>query len=116
MTDRQSSDRSMLDGIKARLDQSTEELDERTLRALKVARHEALAQQDRPSKNWWPVTGLAAFAGIALLVVGLVTIQFNDSVMLEEVEDLPMLTAGDDLELYENLEFYQWLVFEEQTG
>jgi hypothetical protein len=33
-----------------------------------------------------------------------------------EVDDVELLTAGEELELYENLEFYQWLQDREQTG
>ncbi len=33
-----------------------------------------------------------------------------------EADDLELLTAGEELELYENLEFYQWLGNREQTG
>lgn len=32
------------------------------------------------------------------------------------MDDLELLTAGEELELYENLEFYRWLQGREQTG
>ncbi len=36
--------------------------------------------------------------------------------LAREADDLELLTAGEELELYENLEFYQWLQDREQTG
>ncbi len=44
------------------------------------------------------------------------TVSEPENGLAREVEDLDLLSAGEELELYENLEFYQWLDEREQTG
>ena len=58
-----------------------------------------------------------AFASVVATVLAL-TIMVADSGngLAKEVEDLEMLTAGEEIELYENLEFYLWLQDRESTG
>ncbi len=110
------SDKQWLENIRATLDTASTQLDQDTQRALKQARHAALDQLHKPRWTWQPLAGLAVAATVTMLVVGLVTIQTNDNDMVKQHEDLSLLSAGDDLEFYENLEFYQWLAFDERRS
>jgi len=115
MSEHEHTDKRLLDNIKATLDTTESQLDPETRRALQQARHTALEQLHKP-RYWQPIAGLAVAASVTLLVVGLVTIQTNDTAVLNQHDDLSLLSAGDDLEFYENLEFYQWLALEERRS
>jgi hypothetical protein len=58
-----------------------------------------------------------AFASVVATAVAL-TLMVSEpgNNVAREVDDLELLTAGEELELYENLEFYLWLPDREQTG
>lgn len=116
MSEQQHKDEQMLDNIRATLDRDSEQLDADTKRALQQARHQALAQLDKPRWIWQPIAGVAVAASVTMLVVGLVTVQTDNGTIMHQHEDLSLLSSGDDLELYENLEFYQWLAFEERSS
>ncbi len=58
-----------------------------------------------------------AFASVLATAVALtIMVAEPGSGSAREVDDVELLTAGEELELYENLEFYQWLQDREQTG
>ena len=115
--------------IRRRLDEEVDGLDEASLSRLAQARRLALSaaveprrpgwrriwQSERPVGDWLLPAG--AFASIVATAVALslmVTEPGNGGARAEA--DLELLTAGEELELYENLEFYQWLQDREQTG
>lgn len=115
--------------IRRRLNEDVDGLDSATVSRLEQARRLALAAAEgsrRPGRRkirlWngpvgdWLVPA-GAFASIIATVVALslmVATPGNGGAGAED--DLELLTAGEDLELYENLEFYQWLQDREQTG
>lgn len=106
----------MLGKIGTDLEQSSQNLDEHTRRALKVSRYAALAQLQKPRRIWLPVTGLAAAMSMVILIFGIVNFQSGDNDIVQHVDDISLLSSGDDLEFYENLEFYQWLELEGRTS
>ena len=58
-----------------------------------------------------------ALASVVATVLALaLTVSEPENGLARQVEDLDLLSAGEELELYENLEFYQWLDEREQTG
>ena len=116
MNEHEQKDVQMLEKIKAALDESSEQLDQDTVRALRQARQNALEQLNKSRWNWQPMTGLAVAASVTIFAVGVVMLQTNQNDMMPNHEDMPLLSAGDDLEFYENLEFYQWLAFEERSS
>lgn len=116
MSNNEHNDKRLLDNINASLEQASQGLDQQTLRALQKSRHAALAQLHKPRHHWQAVSGFAVAASVALLVFALFTFQANDSDIMHHAEDISLLSSGDDFELYENLEFYQWLAFEERTS
>ena len=116
MNSNQHDEQAMLDKIRAGLDQSSQQLDPQTRRALQASRQAALAQLQKPRWFLQPVAGVAVAASAALLVFAVLILQTNDSVMIHHAEDMSLLSSGEDLEFYENLEFYQWLQYEERSS
>ena len=91
-------------------------LDDIRQRALGIAarqsRSDALVSRWTPS---WPSLrsgGVAAFASVCIVVTGVLLVGVRepvDAVPLAVMEDAWVLASEEELELYENLEFYQWL-------
>lgn len=101
---------SFTDRTKALFDESVDGLDGATLSQLNRGRQRALAELDRASPHgqwlrWVPVTGVAAAALVAVMVV-------NQPGRVDEpitATDFEMLIEHEELELLEDLEFYTWL-------
>jgi ferric-dicitrate binding protein FerR (iron transport regulator) len=97
------------------LDRSTDELDAATRARLGAARAEALAALRTPRPLWARrralVVAAAAFGAAALafgaswwLRAPAGPLSFGD-----DVDDVDILAGTDDLEMYDDLEFYRWL-------
>lgn len=96
---------------KNRLDRSETELDPVTLGRIRAVRREALTAKNRP---FWqmPVTAFASLALCVLLVNGLMPPnELPASVDL--FEDVALLSAQEELEMYEELDLILWLLEEE---
>ncbi len=111
----QSEDREFEQFTKRLLDDSAEILDGGVQSRLTQARFRALEQTSKPS--WWrewipqPMPGLALAAGLVLALV----FTLNGPTQTQSgnnLEDLDLLAAADQLELYEDMEFYAWLAEE----
>ena len=103
------------DHITRELDTAVDELDELTLVRLRAVRKQALADASQHKSAWgehrwlYPAAGLAALCLLVVLVGwpwwGPETTQDT----LLAAQDMDIMMAQDDLELYSNLEFYRWL-------
>lgn len=97
----------LLRRVKSVLDAGSETLDAATCTRLRAARAHAL-QQRHARQPWllWPAAGAALAA--ALLSWGL---WFNAPAghTPAALEQLELLSSTESLELYTDLEFYQWL-------
>ena len=99
--------------IRQQLDASTRDLDAATLSRLNQARQAALQAAPRPkSPPWlWPMA-LAA-AGSLALAVAIWPRVVPPTVLPPEgaasADDFSMLAGEEQLELYEELDFYAWL-------
>jgi ferric-dicitrate binding protein FerR (iron transport regulator) len=98
-----------------------EHVDAATLAKLAAARREALAKHHRPRRAiWLPAAGAAAACA---LVIGLVWFKPQpDSPTVAPTQvagtgdaELPPDADVRQLELYQNLDFYQWLAQQPQT-
>jgi len=110
------------------LDESLDQLDSSTQLRLQTIRREAIKQcedkQDSGKTNhnrqWssWvlPASGFASIALVMVLTIGLWQQTGTEQNILANLEDMSLLTASDDLELYEELEFYQWLAVEQNAS
>lgn len=116
MNDPKQQEQAFLQKVKSSLDETEAQLDADTLRDLRLARHKALESLHRPRRIWQPL-GLAAVAAtVAIMVVSLQVMQTKTPVTAPGMDDIALLSAGDELELYENLDFYQWLELEQHNG
>ena len=95
--------------VKQALDQQVDALNSDTLHRLRDARNMALNQKNQyawMSKKW--LTGAGAGLAIASLLAFIVVPQLTAS-KLSPLDDLEILSAEADVDLYTQLDFYQWL-------
>ena len=108
----------LLEHIRKQLDQNQAEIDQHTRQQLKQIRQQALTGKPRKgSINRWKLAGLAsAFAALAAVLWPSMQLQLTDSSNYS-FEDMEIIAGSDSLELYQNIELYQWLLLEdENTG
>lgn len=111
-------DRSFTNNIRQVLDNSTEELDVDISRRLRLARYRALENYEEKHSYWKPAGGFA-LASMLLVAIGVWQFSGNEkgNGMAHAMEDLELIASSDSLQLYEDLEFYQWLdVIEDNAG
>ncbi len=93
-------------------EQSVGELDGATRSKLTQARHRALAELEQPPAvfGWLPRAALATLAAAAV-GVWLFSGNGSDGELTETaaVADIEILLSDDELEFYEELDFYAWL-------
>ena len=92
--------------VRQHLDQHAETLDAPTAARLRAARERALDASPRPGLRWLPVTGLATAAAAVLAVL---IWQHGITDLPLSAQDWDMLASGEELELFEDWEFYAWL-------
>ena len=96
---------------KAAFDDSVERLDGAALSRLNQGRHVALeslagAEVSADWRRWVPAGGVAAIALVSVLVLR--GPQVND-MPTEVAADFEILLEGENLEMFEDLEFYSWI-------
>ena len=115
------SDDDMIKDIRQRLDDAAEQLDPAIAGRLRAARRTALEARPRPGFGYRPVLA----GGVALATVVLVTVYIGRGpggvdappVSLAGLaNDMELISEADNLELFNELEFYQWLVENEQDA
>lgn len=103
-----SEEQKFLESIRSRLDEGLEHLDAATLSRLRQAREQALAQRYKKRRAVWLIPAGAAVA--ASILVALIINQPKPAPEPDYLfDELEMLSAFDELDLYEDLEFYAWL-------
>lgn len=106
-------DDDFLKQIKQALDRQSESLDGETLSRLNSARQAAIQTADKKHKQllWLPASGLAA----AVLLTSLFLFRSNDIDMIQNgnIDEIELIASSEQLELLEQLEFYQWLLKED---
>ena len=109
-------DQQFFNDIKQELDDSCERLDAHTLSRLNHIRHQAQegAIEEKISTFYQrPLLSGGALAFFTLVLA--VSFYFNIDtgneidIALAELEDIEILSSEENFELYEEIEFYQWL-------
>lgn len=115
MTDHHDND-DMLQQVRHALDDSVDNLDELTRARLQAARKRAVDSvgQRHGWRTWLPLhTAVALPAGaVAMLLVAILAVQVYrtpPAITAPDAEVMEMLSAVDDLEMLQNMEFYEWL-------
>ena len=105
--------------VRAQLDQGAQRLNVYTAQKLAQARTAAVNGErvPRTARSWWlPALG-AGVAAALVVVVTLQVVRAPDTVVADAAAfDLELLTSHDDLELYQELEFYAWLDDENESS
>lgn len=104
--------------MKQTFDESVDRLDAATLSKLNRGRHTALAELERPRRQWsiWmPATGAAAAVLVAVLVLQSPGV-IDDVDGVTSVTDMEILLGEDSIEMLEDLEFYSWIDIAESEG
>lgn len=98
--------------VRAHLERTSHELDARSRAQLRAAREQALDAAPAP-REVWPRRAVLAGAGALAVLVALMRWRRESpprDPFGESLEDLDILAAADDLELYDDdPEFYRWL-------
>ena len=114
MNDR--NDQDLLDFAKQHLDESAETLPRGTASRLRTARYEALHHPPKSALSWgWPAWGL----GTTCLVILSLSLWWNGPTnddLIPAVEDLDLLASAEPFDLYEELDFYDWLAEHEHPS
>ncbi len=108
MTDQQPERaRRLVAAAKDLLDDQLTRLDQPIVDRLRRARREAVEAGPKPPRRLW-AAGLAA-ACVGFLAVSLWIWQPAATQPIPDPEDLEILASAEDLDLYEDLDFYSWL-------
>lgn len=113
MQDNNSEETTLEGKLAQQLRASEQQLDEEALSSLAHVRKQALSTPRRTGRVWQGGLLAASVAVIALLVSVPEQEAAMDTVPLQEVM---AMEEGLDIELYENLEFYEWLAAQEDLG
>lgn len=117
----QDRDEELLRQASALLRESADNLDAHVLSRLNQARHRALEAHDKPRIAWldWlrpaPAFGAAAVAALAAVLWIGTPVQVAQP-PANGFEDIEIVLAEDQLEMYEDLEFYAWLDVQPDIG
>lgn len=107
MNDLNERDEKFMNGARQVLDQSAAEIDEITTQQLRQIRREAMALPVQTHWRWgYAFTGVATTVFIAVLFSTSLQQQHDTVASLDDVE---LLSASEEFEFFEDLEFYQWL-------
>ena len=103
-------------GIKQALDNSVDLLDAETLSRIRQVRARAVAKAETGSFNWFGV--MSGAVATACVMVFTVMLLFKSPAVVPSipVDDIELISSSDSLELFEDLEFYEWLEDHELAG
>ncbi len=106
----------LLAKITASLDQHVTDIDPIICQRLAVVRKAALQKLHKPRRSVPPVIMMAMAASVIAVVIGVLLWQPTAPGTIPALEDIPILSAGEDFELLEDLDFYRWLEVEKHTA
>jgi len=112
----------LIDEINKKLDESCEQIEPQVRSRLTQMRYLALDSVTDKSEKihtyWLPLSAFAA-AGLFAIVIfldGPITASKNDEVTYVALDDdMEILYSADSMDLYEEVEFYQWLADNESS-
>lgn len=108
-------DENVVSQVRDALDDSVKRIDAETSQRITAARQAALAKA--PKRFSMPKFFAATATALSIFVaVLLVNTQLNQNLETESVEAIELIASQDTIDLYEELEFYTWLVEEDVTG
>ena len=113
-------DEKLVSQVSDALDDSVNRIDAETSQRIVAARKQALILNESkwaPRKFSVPKLFTAAATALSIFIaVMIVNSQLNQPTLSEENEVIELVATQDTIELYEELEFYTWLVEEDVTS
>ena len=108
----------LLEKAKSLLSEAAENLDSQTKRRLERIRLDALSSAEAKEARFfprpgWVTAGAFAAAGMAAVAVFFWLRTSTGDFPDKHIEDFEMITSTEDMDLYENLDFYRWLATKE---
>jgi hypothetical protein len=107
-------EKGFLDNVKGLLNESLENLDRRTQQRLENVRIQALNSAAQEHGGFfiplrWAMVG--GFTAIMVAAVGLLLWLPTSPILLpaKHIEDLEIITSGEHIDFYQDLDFYRWL-------
>jgi len=106
--------------VKEYLDAGVDTLDGRTTARLREARLKAM-ETAQGRRGWfhgprWVAVGGGTVAAAAVLAVGVWLSDSPRESAVATADDIEIVAAQDQMQLYEDLEFYRWLATQENGG
>ncbi len=113
-------EKSFLKNVKTILDDDIDHMDAGTLSRLKRIRRTAIEKEESNAIGVWhrfriPVAGLA-MVSIMILVMTLCLRGPSGTIATNVLEDVDLITSGENLHFYADLEFYAWLAEEQDNA
>lgn len=94
--------------VQNHLDQTADQMDVKTRARLAAIRKNALAPEKKSPMPWrLPMAGLAGAAAMAMLFFWISYMEVD--IKTDNLEVLEMLASEQDMDFFENMEFYAWL-------
>jgi hypothetical protein len=96
--------------IKQTLDESVEALDANTLSMIRQIRAQAVDKaKAHHHVNWLGVMSGALATACVMVFAVMILLKSPTPMQTVPVEDLELISSSENLELFEDLEFYEWL-------
>lgn len=109
----------LLEAVRKHLDESVEAIDARTAARLREIRVGALAGAEGMRRRFmfprWVTVGGLATAAVAV-AAGLWFAEVRKEPAVATIDDIEIVVAQEQMQLYEDLEFYRWLAEQENGG
>ena len=94
--------------IKQGLNDSVRDLDANTLSKIRQIRSQAIEKAETKNTKWSGVMA-GALATACVMVFAVAIFLKTPTIEPVSVDDLELISSSDNLELFEDLEFYEWL-------
>lgn len=112
-------DNEFLEAARSTLDAGARNLDARILARLHVARGQAHdAAERRPAwfASHWFIPGAAVSTALVMAVAGLLWLSSPTDELTVVGEDRSLIAADENVDIYDDLEFYRWLADENDAA
>lgn len=113
-------DKRLVEMVKEHLDAGVDALDDRMVARLRAARLKAVESAEG-RRGWfrflrWVAVGGLTTAAAAVLAVGLWVTERPGESSVATADDIEIVAAQEQMQFYEDIEFYRWLAAQENGG
>lgn len=95
--------------IRQSLDESVDALDANTLSKIRQVRAQAVEKAETRHVNWLGVMSGALATACVMVFAIMILLNSPGTMEAVPVDDIELISSSDNLELFEDLEFYEWL-------